>query len=161
MDTSFSVFTYHGRPRNLALTNKLKSQQTLVVLVEFLFEFLRLTYDLPTTTTHKTQAFTSKARSTANLPGAVCIYMLQNQEKNQSVLFISNCNLTADRMYGGWLLSHPPPRVGVYWPFPRRLPKGPSPQQPGWPSKAPPQHSVQNEAICRFSRHIASLRVKG
>ena len=28
--------------------------------------------------------------------------MLQNQEKNQSVLFISSCNLTADRMYSSF-----------------------------------------------------------
>ena len=73
METSFSVFTYHGRPHNLAITDKLKSQQILVVLVEFLAEFLRLTFDLPTTTTGKIQAPTSKVIITDNLPGALCI----------------------------------------------------------------------------------------
>ena len=138
MDTLFSVFTYHGRPRNLGITQKLKSQQTLVVLVEFLAKFPRLTFDLPTTTTRKIQAFTSKARSTANLPGALCICFRTKRKISQVCSFPTVILQPTECMGGGFYHTHHR-GWGFIGPSPAAYQKGLPHNNRGAPQKPPPR----------------------
>ena len=137
METSFSVFTYHGRPRNLGITDKLKSQQTLVVLVEFLAEFLRLTFDLPTTTTGKIQAPTSKVRSTDNLPGALCICFRTKRKISQFCSFPTVILQPTECMGGGFYHTHHR-GWGFIGPSPAAYQKGLPHNNRGDPQKPPP-----------------------
>ena len=143
MDTSFSVFTYHGRPRNLGITDKLKSQQTLVVLVEFLAKFPRLTFDLPTTTTGKIQAPTSKARSTANLPGALCICFRTKRKISQFCSFPTVILQPTECMGGGFYHTHHR-EWGFIRPSPAASQKGLPHNNRGVPQKAPSGARPQN-----------------
>jgi hypothetical protein len=162
VDTLFSVFTYHGRPRNLGITDKPKSQQTLVVLVEFLAEFLCLTFDLPTTTTRKIQAFTSKARSTANLPGALCICFRTKRKISQFCSFPTVILQPTECMGGGFYHTHHR-GWGFIGPSPAAYQKGLPHNNRGGPQKPPPSIVYPQPryiASGDISLHYA-LRVKG